>query len=158
MHLWKVFMWMCGATCIFQKSWWDSSSLWWFSCTFCKASFPSRRLAEDCGTADTQYYSLRVAEHCSDLVAACEHTHTDHWTGQPWHLRKQLTFYNQMFSSLLTCPCSCLYKWVTWNSFIKKQSQVSLYALFDTPIIKETMKGQHIKANILNASLMWVSI
>lgn len=46
-------------------------------CTFCEASFSSCRLAEDCGTANTQHYSLSMAEHSGDLIAACkpEHTH-----------------------------------------------------------------------------------
>jgi len=37
--------------------------------SFCQTSFPSCRLAEDRGTADTQHYSLSVTEHCGDLVA-----------------------------------------------------------------------------------------
>lgn len=37
--------------------------------SFCEASFSSCRLAEDCGTADTQHYGLSVTEHCGDLVA-----------------------------------------------------------------------------------------
>lgn len=37
--------------------------------SFCKASFPSCRLAEHRGTADTQHYSLCMTENCGDLVA-----------------------------------------------------------------------------------------
>lgn len=47
------------------RSWEDHTKM---AHTFRKASFPTRRLAEDRGAADTQHHSLSVTEHGRDLV------------------------------------------------------------------------------------------
>lgn len=65
MHFWMAFRRICSANATLALT---------GHLTFCEASFPSRRLAEDCGTADTQHDSLSVTEHRGDLVAACTQT------------------------------------------------------------------------------------
>lgn len=124
-------------------------SIWCF-CTFCQTGLPSCWLAEDSRAADTQNYSLSMAEHGGDLITTynTKTTHPRKWKAiktVPGERGKFLNGSSGM-NICYVCVLAAVLKMRKGKISFHKQLQLLLFALVDTPVTTEGMNGQHIKA------------